>query len=397
LIKGDIKYLRPSVGDLTVSAQIEPERHSRIRRRFMDGKAVLETITIRFRNGTVDVAEAELVYFARQSERLRSDGSEPDKVNVLYQLKLTSSAELIAGVRARESGKLFDDPYAARMAGQHGVSLATRFCQKSPQLGGMVAARTFHLDHTIMEFVERGGRDIVIAGVGWDMRPFRLNLPEGTRVYELDFSTTLLERRERLRELGVQDPPGVTRIEIPIDLRGTPLASVVKELADRRGPVFVAWEGMSMYFQEDEVREILKGMTPLLEHPESRLWVDLADRRAILQPETFPDEVQSFLRGMQLLGEPFTFGVDSVEEFMARSGLACHQVVCSDVFFAENKDPVYSLYKFCVASQAPAAAGQEDRSRTAYLDVAIQTPPSPHRMMEESVAQSRERMPLRDR
>src|SRR5690606_34002214 len=151
-------------------------------------------------------------------EKLRTDGVSIERVNSLYELKLTSSAELIAGVRAHESGRHFNDPYAAHMAGQHGLALARRFCERSPQLGGMVAARTWHLDSAIMNFVNSGGRDIVIVGVGWDMRPFRLPLPPGTRVFELDFPTTLTERERRLEQLSISEPPGITRIRIPIDV-----------------------------------------------------------------------------------------------------------------------------------------------------------------------------------
>jgi acyl-coenzyme A thioesterase PaaI-like protein len=42
LIKAEIKYLRPSVTDLTITAEIERQRCARIVRRFADGKAVLE-------------------------------------------------------------------------------------------------------------------------------------------------------------------------------------------------------------------------------------------------------------------------------------------------------------------------------------------------------------------
>jgi methyltransferase (TIGR00027 family) len=306
-------------------------------------------------NGDVKIAEASITYFARQSESLRSGDVAPDKINVLYQLQLTSSADMIAGVRARGFGKLFQDPHSQRIAGQHGMALATRFCQRLPQLGGMVAARTRHLDEHLKRFAASGGRNLIILGVGWDMRPFRMRLPEGMRVYELDFPTTLAERSRRLAELGIEDQPGVTRIGIPIDLRNARLPSVLEQYLDPRSPVFVAWEGMSMYFQEDEVRNILCGIAPLLEHPASLLWVDLVDGEAVAYPEAFPDEVQSFFRGMQILGEPFTFGTGAVEEFMAGSGFRCHEVVPSSAFLNGNKDPVYSLYRFCLASRRAAA------------------------------------------
>jgi methyltransferase (TIGR00027 family) len=379
LLKGEVKYLRPSVADLTALAIVEPARHARIRRRFLDGRPVIETVNVQFRNADVKVAEATLTYFARQSEKLRCDGASPEKVNILYELKLTSSAELIAGVRARESGGLFDDPFAARMSGEHGMALASRFCQRSPQLGGMVAARTRHLDQAILDFLAAGGRDVVIVGVGWDMRPFRLHLPEGTRVYELDFPTTLKERRRRLTELTIRQPHGVCRIEVPIDLRTMSLAHALEQRLDFHQPVFVAWEGMSMYFREDEVRKILQGMMPVLDHPASRLWVDLVDRDAVLRPDAFAEEVQAFMRGMQILGEPFTFGADSVEEFMAGCGLACQEVVASDLFLNGRKDPVYSLYRFCLASSRSASLTAADAAPLAIRrDPSVPAPAQPH-------------------
>lgn len=349
LVKGEIKFFRPSVGRLEIAARVEPERHDRVRTRYAQGKTVLETILIHFRNGAVDVAEANMTYYARQSDKLRCDGVTPDKVNILYQHKLISSAELIAGVRARESGGLFDDPFAARIAGEHGVALAARFCEKSPQLGGMVAARTRHLDMQILEYVRNGGRDLVLLGAGYDMRPFRLSLPGGMRVYELDFPAVLADRQRRIDQLGVKESDDRTRLQVPIDLRMTPLADALRGIVDFTSPIFIAWEGMSMYFEEDEIRGMLAGMIPLLRNNRSRLWLDVVDERAVADPGVFP-EVKAFMTGMQLLGEPFVFGVKSPKEFMEDNGFHCHQSVASDVFVSDRTDPVYSIYHFCTAS-----------------------------------------------
>lgn len=354
LIKADVRYIRPSVADLSVSAQIDPQRHARIRNRFAAGKPVIETIDIEFRNGDVTVAKAKTTCFARQSRHLRSVGVDADRVHALYELKLTSSAELIAGVRARENGDLFNDPYAKAMAGQHGVALATRFCQRSPQLGGMVAARTWHLDSHLSHFLAAGGRNVVILGVGWDMRAFRLNLPAGTRVFELDLPPILAERRRRLAELSIPNPPGVTRTEIPIDLVTMTLASVMREHLSPDENVFVAWEGMSMYFEEDEAHRILRGMAPMFRHHDSRLWCDVIRRDAIERPQLHGTSVAGFMRGMQILGEPFRFGVDRVDDYMKANGFRCLKAVTSDVCLRDKNDPVYSIYEFCVAAGDPA-------------------------------------------
>ncbi len=361
LVKGEIKFLRPSCGRLDVTASVEPQRHARIRKRFLNGKPVVEQIIVQFRNGSAEVAEAVMVYYARQADKLRTDGDSTERINTLYRHKLISSAELIAGIRARESGGLFVDPYAAPLAAEHGMALAERFCGRSPQLGDMIAARTRHLDLAILEFARRGGRDLILLGVGYDMRPFRLDLPSGTRVYELDLPALLADRQKRIGKCNCQEPPGLDRIAVPIDLRSTTVAEVLEDRLDYQSPVFVAWEGMSMYFEEPEVRRILAGIAPVLRHPDSSVWIDFVDEQVIKSPEVYP-EVAAFTQGMQMLGEPFIFGTGSVESFLESSGFRCREVVPSNLFFEDEQDPVFSLYRFCTAT---AAAAQRSESSSA--------------------------------
>lgn len=352
LLKAEIKYLRPSVGDLTVESVIDPSRRQRIQQRFLAGKPVVETIRMEFRNGDEVVAEASATYFVRQSTALRASGIDADRVNSLYELKLTSSAELVAGVRAREDGRLFHDPFAQQMAGQHGLALAERFCRQSPQLGGMIAARTCHLDEVVTNFTAGRGRHVVNLGVGWDMRAFRLALPRGTVFYELDLPTTLAERAARLAEHRITPPAGVQRVEAPIDVRTMSLAETLADLLPQDVPTLVIWEGMSMYFEEEEVRQILGGIRPLLAHPASLLWLDLVDWAPIKNPQEFPGSVQKFMRGMQILGEPFTFGVDRPADFLAECDLGQLEIVPSDHYLPDADDPIYSIYQFCVSRRA---------------------------------------------
>jgi methyltransferase (TIGR00027 family) len=372
LVKGEIKFMRPSVGSLTISAQIETARHDRVKRRFAQGKTVLETVAVRFCNGAVQVAEANMTYYARRSDALHSDGAAPDKMNALYRHKLISSAELIAGVRAREAGTLFDDPFSARIAGEHGVALAARFCEKTPQLGGMVAARTRHLDDQIDDFCRRGGREIVLVGAGYDMRPFRLKLPRGSRVFELDFPAVLADRQRRLDECAVADIAAVERIQVPVDLRATAVSAALQGRVDFAAPIFVAWEGMSMYFEEAGVRSVLDGMAPLLGNPQSRLWADFVSEQAVVNPGVLP-EVAAFMRGMQLLGEPFVFGTDSLQAFMESNNYTCLEIAPSSRFLANRSDAVYSVYSFCVASAAIRPTLREDKPQLNWQSI-----PAPH-------------------
>src|SRR5690606_37775646 len=142
------------------------------------------------------------------------------------------------------------------------------------------------------------------------------------------------------------------RVQIPIDLRTMSLREALKGQIPADRPVLITWEGMSMYFEEEEVRQMLGEFKPLLSHADSLLWFDIVDREPIVNPEAFPASIQGFMRGMQVLGEPFTFGSDTPQEFVEEAGLRCLEVVTSDLFFPEANDPVYSVYQFCTLANA---------------------------------------------
>jgi hypothetical protein len=90
-------------------------------------------------------------------------------------------------------------------------------------------------------------------------------------------------------------------------------------------------------------------MRPLLSHPDSLLWVDMVDREPVERPEKYPRSVQQFMRGMRILGEPFTFGTDDAPSFLQSAGLRCLESVTSDLYLPGKEDVVYSIYQFCVA------------------------------------------------
>ena len=50
-----VSYKSPSSSDLVAVAEVEPERHSRIQRRYFQGNTVLERVTVSLRNGEKEV------------------------------------------------------------------------------------------------------------------------------------------------------------------------------------------------------------------------------------------------------------------------------------------------------------------------------------------------------
>src|SRR5262249_2309514 len=128
--------------------------------------------------------------------------------------------------RAAESARadrLCDDPYAARFvaaAAQAGVAFAERAdvgaaqgradhtdstgkgrhgaeprgdagadaerVDLRPLIDAYVGVRTRFFDDALLEAVQGGARQVVILGAGLDARAFRLEWPDGTRLFEVD-------------------------------------------------------------------------------------------------------------------------------------------------------------------------------------------------------------------
>src|SRR5438874_1814169 len=180
---------------------------------------------------------------------------------------LASAACWIAAVRAHESeriDRLFDDPWAALLAGQAGQAWLDRMALIQDQLERMSKdsrismhwgkpgqawghpglrfemtipehpANTFTRDQEVPieigivirtkffdDFLLRATRErqigqVVILAAGMDTRAFRLTWPKHTRFFEVDQSELLLQKRQLLFSVGAS--PTCSRWSIGADL-----------------------------------------------------------------------------------------------------------------------------------------------------------------------------------
>ena len=137
------------------------------------------------------------------------------------------TARLTAAARARESARpdrLFDDPWAAALAGPEGVAFLKRFEEAGripgvPPLGEnpYIAIRTRVLDDFMTAAVAAlDARQVVIVAAGLDTRAFRLAWPDGTRVYELDHPDVLAAKQSTMDAAGAV--PRCDRRTVAVDL-----------------------------------------------------------------------------------------------------------------------------------------------------------------------------------
>jgi methyltransferase (TIGR00027 family) len=112
---------------------------------------------------------------------------------------VSDTAFMVAAWRAAESERsdaLFHDPFAARLAGEHGRAIAASL---RGFLGGwQVVIRTLIIDDLIEKAVVAGADTVVNLGAGLDARPYRMALPESLRWIEVDYPEVIDWKADKL-------------------------------------------------------------------------------------------------------------------------------------------------------------------------------------------------------
>ena len=128
--KSNIKWRYPSTSDLICRSYIPDNSREILIKRMNSSKKVVFTAKVEMFNGSKLVADCDFTYWAQDIHSLRKKALDPDKIDILYEHKLKTTAKLIAGFRALEQKEVnsrINDPYASIIAGRHGITLAERF------------------------------------------------------------------------------------------------------------------------------------------------------------------------------------------------------------------------------------------------------------------------------
>jgi methyltransferase (TIGR00027 family) len=223
------------------------------------------------------------------------------------------TARWVAYFRAKETERpdaLFRDPYAARLAGEHGFGIANTLADGNKHEWAWVA-RTYLFDHFISQAI-RDGADLVLnLAAGLDARPYRMDLPASLQWVEVDFPEIISYKEEVLRK----EKPRCQLERIALDLSDeTRRAAVFADLNPRASNVVVASEGLLIYFATEQVSSLAKSLAA---QKNFRSWViDLAS----------PGQLKLMQRttGKQLseAGAAFKFGPPEGANFFVPYGWA---------------------------------------------------------------------------
>jgi len=236
---------------------------------------------------------------------------------------ISLTARMTAAARARESrrpDRLFDDPWAAALAGPEGVALMNELEAVAAPPGRQaardnpyIAIRTRYFDDFLLATVrDAATRQVVLLAAGLDSRAFRLNWPEGTRCFELDRPDVLHAKDELLEAAGAV--PRCARHVIGADLTGDWSKALLAGGFDGGEPSVWLVEGLTPYLEEGAVRALLARCGDLAARG-SRLGLDLAGRGIFDSPWTV-----SYRQALERIGAPWRFGTDEPEALLASAG-----------------------------------------------------------------------------
>jgi methyltransferase (TIGR00027 family) len=162
-----------------------------------------------------------------------------------------------AAARAKEtsrSDRLFDDPYAASLAGVVGERALEASGLASGGENRYLSVRSHWFDQTVEAYANHVSQ-VVNLGAGLDTRPFRLTLPPSLRWFEIDLPSVFDRKEPALADL--RTVPTCVRTVVPTDLRGCWTDPLLRAGLEADLPTLWLAEGLLFYLQAKTVEDVL--------------------------------------------------------------------------------------------------------------------------------------------
>lgn len=179
----------------------------------------------------------------------------------MFSHVVSHTSLLTAAARATESRRehaLFDDPYAAELAGPEGEGLLAEVGRETAVPS--IAIRTRYFDERIVETLGGSISQVVLLGSGLDARSHRLPLSRGVRWMEVDQRDVLAYKRDKLAKLHQE--PRVDLRDVPGDVGDPAIAGALRErgLDPTKSVLWIA-EGLLCFLEEAEIRSLFARIT----------------------------------------------------------------------------------------------------------------------------------------
>ena len=263
------------------------------------------------------------------------------------------TAFFIAWFRDAERNRpdsLFDDPFSQWFVPDEIKPSAQRFAEICPEFDDLIRCRLLVFRELVKAEIEKGTKQIVSVGAGFDMRPaiFPTN---GVTFFDVDQPAVVQYKREMLERHGLESWPAVPcnylHVNLPDELR--------KAGFDPNLPSLFIWEGNTMYLPEDLISEFLNQLARQL--PAFTIAFDYMSTKVINRTSG----VASVTRAFDYFSErftPFITGFDDPAIFEQITPLKIIESGAMEEFgarhlprFAESLAPLAGLYRYCILAK----------------------------------------------
>ncbi len=196
------------------------------------------------------------------------------------------TAVWVAGLRATETARpdrLFDDPFAAAFVEAFAAATGDVPGSVGVPTGAseFLAIRARFYDDQARAATASGARQVVLLAAGLDCRAFRLDWPDGTRVFELDLPEMFAFKEPVLASVGAM--ARCVRTVVPVDLREPWADPLVAAGFDPGAATGWLAEGLLPYLRRTEAERLLGTVTGLAARG-SRAVVDYLEASAADRP-----------------------------------------------------------------------------------------------------------------
>jgi methyltransferase (TIGR00027 family) len=224
---------------------------------------------------------------------------------------VSDTARWVAVYRAMETARpdaLFRDPFAERLAGEHGNQIVDSMKQGRRMAWAMIV-RTFSIDELLTKAIRSDGVDLVVnLAAGLDARPWRMDLPADLRWVDVDLPGIL---DYKLGIIG-KEPTKCRYEAIRVDLTDAARRqAVLQQLGRGSRRALVISEGLLIYLSPDEVRGLADDLAAA---GGFRWWItDIAHPRLL--------KMMHRMWGKDVLNRaPFRFAPEENTAFFEKSG-----------------------------------------------------------------------------
>lgn len=225
------------------------------------------------------------------------------------------TAVWVAGMRAAEDARadrLFDDAFAGAFVSAAGGGVAPRAAAGPPGTSEFLAIRTRFFDDQARAACAGGIRQVVLLAAGLDCRAFRLDWPDGVRLFELDLPEMFAFKEPVLVSVGAV--ARCRRVVVAVDLRGQWAQTLAAAGFDSAAATGWLAEGLLPYLPIADSDRLLSTVTGL-SAPGSRLVFDYIEATAADRPA-----MQATSDAVRQMGAELVPTVDSPADRLVERG-----------------------------------------------------------------------------